>query len=101
MDCTKHEAVETEIKQLKEDVKDLFGRMRIQETTSAKYEETSKGLKEQVEKLQVSIDIRFKDLGDKIDKLKDLPGQRWNSVVNAIIAAIIALVISYLKTGGK
>lgn len=101
MDCTKHEAVEARMKVIEDDIKDIFIRLRNQETSTVKTEEMAKSLKEQMEKLSVSIDIRFKDLGDKIDKLKDLPGKRWNSVVNAIIAAVIALTISYLKIGGE
>jgi predicted nuclease with TOPRIM domain len=95
MDCQKHEAVTSEIKALKDNMEEVFSRLRALEVTTGKFEEIVSRLEKSFEKLAFSIDEKFRLLEIKIENLKSKPGERWEKFVDILIAAVVGGVIGY------
>lgn len=97
MDCTKHEAVEAEIKQLKEDVKAIFDRIRPLEDSRSRTEEIVKSLFKAVDDLSKNIDTKISTLTIKVEALKEKPGERWEKLIWLVVGA--AVMYAFKKMG--
>lgn len=83
-DCNKHEALEREVKTLKDNVIELFRRIQISEI--------------QVSKIETKVDtmiVTLNELKLKIEQLSQLPGTRWNKMVDKAMGAIVGIILGF------
>lgn len=91
---------QNQLKELKDENKELEKRIikieTSREKTEFQYEEIMKALNK-------LTDETIPKLMDELDSIKNKPAKRWETVINALISAIVAGVVAFLasKIGGK
>lgn len=102
MDCTKHEAVLTEISQmkgdilqLKNDIRDLYHITNTYGSSQARIETILDNVVSGLGGVAKKLDDGMESLNKKITELSMLPAKRWNALVTAGITAIIVGIVGF------
>ena len=54
----------------------------------------SENIEKDIKNINADISADISKLSDKVDKLRQAPGEKWKYLINAIITAAVALVVS-------
>jgi DNA-binding ferritin-like protein len=94
--CAYHLAFDEAIKEMKENQKEIFERLRVLEndkgTTIYQLNTLTKLLTDTGKKLDSSIEI----LTAKIEKLSLEPGKRWNNLITTLITSGIIGAVGFI-----
>ena len=84
-ECTKCDRLEREIQEMKIDIKEIYGKQYQNEIVINGTEIKLTAILQSIDKLML-----------KLDKLSDVPANRWNNLIGGIVLAIASAVISIL-----
>lgn len=90
--CELHEHTEKRVDTLMESITDIEKRLASLETDEAISRDRIKRIFEDIEAMKILIS----GIADKMDKIANRPAMRWDSLVNAIIAAGAGAFLVYV-----
>lgn len=88
--------MEEQIKELKEQNKDFEKRLTSIETSREKTEYQYEQIMDAIKKLN---EVTLPNILAELESIKNRPAKRWDNVINAAIAGIVAIIVSLLFKG--
>ena len=100
MDNVELQFLQKEVGELKEEIKELAKRILKIETSREKTEFQYDQIMKSLEELNK---VTIPKLMEELENIKNKPAKRWDSVINALISAVVAALVGFgvSKLGGN